>query len=446
MYYAVSDPVSVAGHPIYSRSNDENTSSAHSLFSYAVPRGILRWRHALPKIEPALLLPTRIGHLMPLPKIDPHTVAKHNLLRRYIQGWFPILMRAGFPELVLVDGFAGPGRYESDSPGTLGPEGSPLVAVRTIIDHKASTELQRHGRKIDLFFVEKDREHYAELENEIKTLRNELTIPSNVIVHTEFGTFEDNYPSLLSHIDSFQLRGAPTLLFLDPFGPDGIPLSLLARIHKDLGKPELIINWAYQSLNQRFVEDPTKANVTNGLYGGNEWEKVRSITDPREREKFLLALYESKLNEIGWRTNSFRMINQNNQPQYHLIYGTENHVGMYVMKSAAWSVDPTGTFMFSDRSAPNQSQFFVGHNDEVFSQSLADELGERYLGQTITKEALVEHTNWHKRCLPRHLTSALRKLRDDGLIDARFPDGSTPNRGFPKGSLISFSTQTRMIT
>lgn len=41
--------------------------------------------------------------------LEPHTAAKHEILRRYVQAWAPILSQGNFPHLVFVDGFAGPG-------------------------------------------------------------------------------------------------------------------------------------------------------------------------------------------------------------------------------------------------------------------------------------------------------------------------------------------------
>ena len=40
-----------------------------------------------------------------------HTAAKHQILTGYLDAWIPILAHAGHEDLVLIDGFAGPGRY-----------------------------------------------------------------------------------------------------------------------------------------------------------------------------------------------------------------------------------------------------------------------------------------------------------------------------------------------
>jgi hypothetical protein len=56
-------------------------------------------------------------------ELEPHTRAKHEILRRYLQAWIPILTQGGFKNILYIDGFAGPGRYAG------GEDGSPVIAV-----------------------------------------------------------------------------------------------------------------------------------------------------------------------------------------------------------------------------------------------------------------------------------------------------------------------------
>lgn len=53
---------------------------------------------------------------MPAPRttlwpLEPHTRAKHEILRRYLEAWTAILSLGKFPTIAYVDGFAGPGAY-----------------------------------------------------------------------------------------------------------------------------------------------------------------------------------------------------------------------------------------------------------------------------------------------------------------------------------------------
>jgi three-Cys-motif partner protein len=75
--------------------------------------------------------------------LEPHTAAKHEILRRYVQAWAPILSQGNFPHLVFVDGFAGPGRYSK------GEEGSPVIALKAVIDQPRPIKA-----KVDFHFIE----------------------------------------------------------------------------------------------------------------------------------------------------------------------------------------------------------------------------------------------------------------------------------------------------
>lgn len=60
--------------------------------------------------------------------LDPHTRAKHDILRAYLSAWLPMLSR-WHGRVLYIDGFAGPGEY------TGGETGSPIIAVRALLDH-----------------------------------------------------------------------------------------------------------------------------------------------------------------------------------------------------------------------------------------------------------------------------------------------------------------------
>src|SRR5581483_3638511 len=59
-----------------------------------------------------------------------HASAKHEILKRYLDAWYSILGRSRPPRLLILDGFAGRGRYNEGEPG------SPLLiydaAVRAV--------------------------------------------------------------------------------------------------------------------------------------------------------------------------------------------------------------------------------------------------------------------------------------------------------------------------
>ncbi|NKV10957.1 three-Cys-motif partner protein TcmP [Rhodococcus hoagii] len=92
--------------------------------------------------------------------IEPHTVAKHELLKRYLDAWFPIL--SSWNERVLfIDGFAGPGHYESGEPG------SPRVAVESALRRQSMLANSR----VMFLFNESDSDRFAILDECVPSKR-----------------------------------------------------------------------------------------------------------------------------------------------------------------------------------------------------------------------------------------------------------------------------------
>jgi three-Cys-motif partner protein len=91
--------------------------------------------------------------------LAPHTKIKHEILKRYLDAWLPILGSwAG--RVVFIDGFAGPGRYSGGEPG------SPVIALQTLLDHPFFKKV-RPGRKVVFLFIEQSPERTAALREEL---------------------------------------------------------------------------------------------------------------------------------------------------------------------------------------------------------------------------------------------------------------------------------------
>jgi len=110
-------------------------------------------------------------------ELEPHTRAKHAILRRYLQAWTVILTQGGFPEVVYIDGFAGPGRYAG------GEDGSPIIALRAALDHHITS-------RMTFLFVEEK----ADRAQVLRDIVDSLPVPGNFLIQIEGGTtFEEAY-------------------------------------------------------------------------------------------------------------------------------------------------------------------------------------------------------------------------------------------------------------
>jgi three-Cys-motif partner protein len=118
--------------------------------------------------------------------IEPHTAAKHQILRKYLDAWLPILGTYN-KKVVYIDGFSGPGQYQGGEPG------SPIIALEA-----ASTHQAKLARELVFIFIEERLDRVDHLKSRIATLR----LSSQFKIHVEQGTFAEKLTDLLNDLDA----------------------------------------------------------------------------------------------------------------------------------------------------------------------------------------------------------------------------------------------------
>lgn len=274
--------------------------------------------------------------------LDPHTEAKHELVRLYLEAWLPVMsMRKSPPRrLVLLDGFAGPGVYSR------GERGSPLVALQTLLEH-ASFERMSQIR-FNFVFCEIEPERFASLDEQVAAYkRMHRAWPSNVHTYVKNLSFVDGGIWLAEQMDRIgKPRVQPPLFaFIDPFGVKGLPIDLIRRLMQPDGA-EVLVNYMRNTV-QRFAGAGNLDQHLRDLFGN---EDFADIDDHPDRQARLRAMYPDRLREVcGFEhTLSFEMVNLSGQ-SYDLVYGTRSLMGIEKMKDAMWKIDPNGGFKFEDR-------------------------------------------------------------------------------------------------
>lgn len=294
---------------------------------------------------------------------EPHTGMKHEILRRYLSAWLPIL-GSWNKSVVIIDGFAGPGQYSNNEPG------SPLIILDTILNHK----FKERFPKILALFIEKDnmRATYLETLLEKRYPNSKKKAPyfelenGKIRFYVIKAEFKPILQGILNYLRSNFASMAPCFAFIDPFGPSGIPMKLISEFMEH-PKSEVFINFAFDTVN-RFLEVPEYVHVLDDLYGCLDWREIRSIpnTLKEERHQKLHGLYISQLSKMAKakHTLSFVMKDKKNRAIYYLVFGTKHKEGLNQMKQAMWKVDPTGNFQFSDYTYnPDQLSFFPAEPD-----------------------------------------------------------------------------------
>jgi len=357
-------------------------------------------------------------------KLEPHTQAKHIILRNYLRAWFPIMGRWN-KRILYMDGYAGPGEYDG------GQEGSPIIAIKEALNYLDFCEKYNISKpEIVFIFIEADKERFAHLKAKIKRLKLKKEIKIDVI----HSTFEDVTKEIIDSLEEQEASLAPAFIFIDPCGYN-LPFELIQKLMA-YDKCEIFINFMYEFIN-RFIERDGQEAVLTRLFGGDEWKKLRlGMMSPRQRKQSIHGLYQKQLEERAARyVRSFEIKGKRNSTKYFLFYGTNHKLGLEKMKTAMWKVDTGGGFTFSDATDPNQVVLF---GDKPDYEKLKNLIVNKFGKKITTIEEIEDFVLCDTPFLPTHFKrSILAPMEKSGelvvLKTSRKKSGS-----FPKGTIIKF--------
>lgn len=274
---------------------------------------------------------------------DPHTAAKHEVLARYYDAWFPIMLsRPWVASLTVFEGFAGPGEYLPEEPGGLRPEGSPLIALRALLDR--SDGWAKSGKTVRFVFLEKDGRSAEHLQRLVAERFGDR--PSSIMIETRQGDCGSDALPLLEALDVW---GQPVFANLDPFDAF-VPLNLVEKLGSNPASEALVT-----FMTQRLVRFARVENITQGdsLFGDKEWRAVHD-QPTEEKEGWLVERYRRTLAHAGLdKVAGFKLINRWGMP-FWLLHATRHPLGIRKMKDAMWRVDPITGYVFRDPRDPGQ--------------------------------------------------------------------------------------------
>jgi three-Cys-motif partner protein len=307
---------------------------------------------------------------------DPHTLAKHRILKNYFDAWAPILSHAkgvNSVELLFVDGFAGPGTYATGEPG------SPVVAINAVLDHKLSMP-----RPVRFVMIENRPDRYKKLCEIIDGLKPKIAASNKVIVDPPIqGDCDKEIQELIAKRKRDGVTLGPALFFLDQFGYANVPMTLISAImaHE---KCEVLSYLNCKRMNA-YLADQTKWPTITAAYGDDSWKAAINMIGAA-RQRHLIETYKASICKyagVEW-PRSFAMFGKNDELLYWLVFSTKNLKGLEQMKKAMWKADDTGSFRFSDRDVadPQGNLFF---EDMKSDQYQADALFKLLTGRTVSE-------------------------------------------------------------
>lgn len=350
-----------------------------------------------------------------------HTLAKHKILERYLNGWMPIIT-SKFKSLIYFDGFSGPGIYKNGEPG------SPIVALNV-----AQKIPDKHQRSLFLFGDERE-DRISILQKQIDS----LSLPKGVSVVARAIKFEDAAVKLIKYKEKHR-ETLPTFALIDPFGFSGIPYDLI-KLLMEQRSSECLITFMVDSLNRwlEHPEDGIQEHVTAAFGTEKAAEIVRS--SGANRIQVLRDLYLKQLKKFAKYCRYFEMRDQKNRVLYYLFFISNNLLGFVKMKEAMWGVDTSGGFRFSDSTDPSQEVLFDSE-DIWLPISILQITNQFESRMNIPVKQVRVYIEKETIFLKKHMKKALREMEETERIKPHLlkQDGSPRKiRTFPDGAIIDF--------
>lgn len=327
---------------------------------------------------------------------------KHALIQCYLNGWLPKL-GSWSGRILYLDTHAGRGRHLG------GNYGSPLVAVKTVLDHKHRTSV--FGRcEIVFFFVEIDEKNGTALKHEIKALGK---LPKRLRVEV---VVEDCYTALTELVDDIKLsreKLAPAFIFVDPYGFK-VPGKLLRELMM-FERVELFVNVMWRQLCMAIAQNdanPGLVETLNIVFDGENWRDLIGL----EFESQAHTCTKLLRSMIGARWGTYiRMLGDNNKTRYMLLHLTNHDAGRDLMKECMWKVSPSQAFVARSSDDPSQ-QFLISPEPDLtpLRQWVLKSLSERpKRWQDLIEE--VRSEVW----IQKQLNEIIRQLRKKKVINYR---------------------------
>ncbi|HHN74131.1 MAG TPA: three-Cys-motif partner protein TcmP [Acidobacteria bacterium] len=336
---------------------------------------------------------------------DPHTEAKHRVLRGYFDAWYPIML-SRFPRLTVLEGYAGPGVYSR------GEDGSPVIALRALLERP---ELLDGHRTVRYVFIEQRADRLQKLQ---ETIHKEFPqLLEGVTVDFFHGPCEDIWETALNRADAW---GNPIFANLDPFGP-GVPYRLVQRLGRNPSS-EVLVTFVSDWLRRFWSLEELKDGDVQ--FGSTAWRAVGDLDDPKDKELFLVDEYRRALGRAGFTFSAPFRLSDEGDHSFYLVFGTRHRRGLERMKDSMWKTDPVKGIQFRDPRDPNQGILDLGVLDPDISpllRLLTDKL--RRHPQGLRVEELKDFALFNTGYRPPHVTKALQRLIERGQVDR------TPSKG-----------------
>jgi len=335
---------------------------------------------------------------------SPHTLAKLEIIGRYLDVWFMILRsNPKNRRLVYIDGFAGPGRYTNTN------KSSPIVALQAAKADVSRAGIAGGSIEYSFLFIEKK----AEFARNLREVVQSQSLPPQVKWSVEQGSFEDKVGGLLATLKKSGKHLAPTFAFIDPFGATGLPFNVIAEI-LSYKSCEVLLNLDSDGIGRLVTAQSFEKNQAHldVLFGDECWRTELDPKLPMQRlSAQVLALYKKRLKTVAKYVFAFAMNSREGQLNYHLVFASQHPLGLEKMKEAMRTVDQTGAYSFSDDTVGQELLRFDFDAPTVWAERMQRALAGKWRPYADFRDYALNETPFTN---PK---SMLRELENRGVLE-----------------------------
>ena len=395
----------------------------------------------------------------PPPKIDPHSLVKHQLVRDYLARYIQVLMSNYLIEkltLSIVDGFAGGGEYLAED-GSQFHDGSPLIALRTVEQARAALNVGREKpRKVDakFYFIEKLASNFDYLNALMGARLAQGRVGKDVVLLKQ--AFQDAVGPVMADIAS-RAGGERAIFLLDQYAYDQVPGPLLRTIFSQVKGAEVILTFNVDSLITFLSDkDQCRAKLQQiGLDRYIDWRTLESLKNSSPavwRSAIQQNLARGLVEESGARHHTIFYITPAGSTSwtYWLVHLSNSFKARDVMMELHWQqanhfshyLEPDiftlGYRTKDDEEATRQNGFDLGQAfkfDAIASNRCKSGLSEKLVplifnsSQPVAFSQLLENLGSSTPATADMIRSALDQAIRTGDLSAKSRDGKSRTKG-----------------
>lgn len=363
---------------------------------------------------------------------DPQNITKTKLVAKYFGAWTTFMLsrlRRPGDRLAYIDLFAGPGRFEDDSPST------PLL----VLDY--SIKNPRLCTRLVTMFNDKNPNFTTQLQQEIRFLDGieRLTYQPQV-TNIEIGR------DVVDLLQGGNL--VPTLFFIDPFGYKGLSLELIGNAIKSWGC-DCIFFFNYNRINPAISHQGVVERM-NDLFGIDRAERLRTqVQDlsPERRQETIMSYLTEALKAVGGKhVLPFEFQSQHgDRTSHYIVFVSKAFLGYHLMKEVMWPLSTDTSDVRSFEYVPvtsTQMALFPDYGKNHSISLLKDVLAQSAAGMKLSVWDVYERFTVDTPYMFRHVQTALIELEYERRVTIDPPADRRPKRNgkvtLAKDKIVTF--------